>query len=224
MRSILFSFKILFLFFFFFSFSFFVFYRNKYLLCFFEGGFTKSLRRFQWRYLHRGHARGMVTKWHMGPKLWWLVFFCWSGRPLLLLHLEYACPGRPGVEVTPGGSCPQDMVVSSRQFLGSQVWCIQGAAFSWKAAVSGGLQVLQIRGYSQKKACNPTLLWGGTTWMGRGVGGMVFWGWRGSSCPQPTTSLGDLGVLRVLVGSQHGGSSRLRSVALMMWLRMVVPG
>lgn len=161
MRSILFSFKILFLFFFFFSFSFFVFYRNKYLLCFFEGGFTKSLRRFQWRYLHRGHARGMVTKWHMGPKLWWLVFFCWSGRPLLLLHLEYACPGRPGVEVTPGGSCPQDMVVSSRQFLGSRVWCIQGAAFSWKAAVSGGLQVLQIRGYSQKKACNPTLLWGG---------------------------------------------------------------
>lgn len=51
---------------------------------------------------------------------------------------------------------------------------------------------------------------------------MVFWGWRGSSCPQPTTSLSDLGVFRVPIGSQHGGSSRLRSDAFMMWLRMVV--
>lgn len=42
-------------------------------------------------------------------------------------------------------------------FLGSHNLCIQGTAFSWKAAVSGGMEMLQMGGYGQ----NPLPCFGG---------------------------------------------------------------
>lgn len=78
----------------------------------------------------------MASGWSPGGFSFAGCFFCWSGHPLLLLPLDYACPSLPGMEVNPQrarrGACPWcwevhpmlpmgawwDGVVSRRRFFG----------------------------------------------------------------------------------------------------------